>query len=195
MDRAHGESGRRGAGAGGVTPDHPYYDRLLDWNYGREDFRRWKANIRGVDLGDQFPAHWEEEVERRGKTGPCPQDYAGTAPLCEPEARALYEHTLDISPVRAVSLHSQGKEIYWNYRDYEPPETEDWARILGKAAGYRPVKLQGSDAGYKDWFIQHYRRPGFTVEIGFGVNPLPLEDFEDLCVEAGSIAAAFMSLK
>ncbi|GIO91206.1 M14 family zinc carboxypeptidase [Paenibacillus lactis] len=179
----------------GVTPDHPYYDRLLDWNYGREDFRRWKANIRGVDLGDQFPAHWEEEVERRGKTGPCPQDYAGTDPLCEPEARALYEHTLDISPVRAVSLHSQGKEIYWNYRDYEPPETEDWARILGKAAGYRPVKLQGSDAGYKDWFIQHYRRPGFTVEIGLGVNPLPLEDFEDLCVEAGSIAAAFMSLK
>ena len=45
------------------------------------------------------------------------------------------------------------------------------ARRLGQAGGYRPVKAQGSDAGYKDWFIQHYRKPGFTVEIGYGVNP------------------------
>ncbi len=179
----------------GVTPSHPFYECLLEWNGGREDFRRWKANINGVDLGDQFPAHWQEEVARRGKIRPSPQDYAGTKPLSEPEAEAVYQHTLSISPERAISLHSQGREIYWNYRDYEPPESEDMARRLGQAGGYRPVKLQGSDAGYKDWFIQHYRRPGFTVEIGYGMNPLPLEDFEDLCVEVGSILAAFMSLK
>ncbi|UNK17113.1 LysM peptidoglycan-binding domain-containing protein [Paenibacillus sp. N3/727] len=178
----------------GVLPDHRYYDQLLHWNGGRDDFRRWKANIHGVDLGDQFPAHWEEEVERRGKTAPCPQDYAGAAPLCEPEAGALARHTLQISPVRAVSLHSQGQEIYWNYRGYEPQESERWAVTLGKASSYRPVKLQGSDAGYKDWFIQHFRRPGFTVEIGRGFNPLPVEDFEDLCVEVSSIMTAFMSL-
>ncbi|VTR51635.1 Gamma-D-glutamyl-L-diamino acid endopeptidase 1 [Actinobacillus pleuropneumoniae] len=35
----------------GITPSHPYYERLLEWNDGREDFRRWKANINGVDLG------------------------------------------------------------------------------------------------------------------------------------------------
>lgn len=179
----------------GVTPSHPYYERLIEWNSGREDFRRWKANINGVDLGDQFPAHWDEEVARRGKVRPSPQDYAGSAPLCEAEAIVLYQHTLDISPDRAISLHSQGKEIYWNYRDYEPPESEGMARTLGQASGYRPVKLQGSDAGYKDWFIQHFRKPGFTVEIGYGINPLPLEDFEDLCVEVGSVLAAFMSLR
>ncbi|MEK3734262.1 MULTISPECIES: M14 family metallopeptidase [Paenibacillus] len=179
----------------GAGPEHPLHEQLLVWNGGRQDFRRWKANVNGVDLGDQFPAYWEEEVKRRGRQEPAPQDYGGPSPLSEPEAQALYQHTLAISPVRAISLHSQGREIYWNYRDAEPPESEAWATRLGQAGGYRPVKLTGSDAGYKDWFIQHFRRPGFTIEIGYGVNPLPLEDFEDLCVETGAILAAFMALE
>ncbi|WP_054955492.1 M14 family metallopeptidase [Paenibacillus dakarensis] len=178
----------------GAMPNHRYYDQLMNWNGGREDFRRWKANIHGVDLGDQFPAHWEEEVKRRGKTAPSPQDYAGTAPLCEPEAEALAHYTIQISPERVISFHSQGQEIYWNYRGYEPAESEPWAVRLGQASGYRAVKLDASDAGYKDWYIQHFRRPGYTVEIGRGMNPLPLEDFEDLCFEVCSVMAAFMAL-
>ncbi|NMO95408.1 M14 family metallopeptidase [Paenibacillus lemnae] len=178
----------------GADPRHSMYDNLSSWNGDREDFRRWKANIRGVDLGDQFPAHWDEEVRRRGKSAPCPQDYPGHAPLCEPEAQALAEHTINIQPERVISLHSQGQEIYWNYRDFEPEESEGWAIRLGQAASYRPVKLSGSDAGYKDWFIQQFRKPGFTVEIGRGINPLPLDDFEDTAYETGMILAAFMSL-
>lgn len=178
----------------GVLPNHKYYDRLIQWNGGREDFRRWKANIHGVDLGDQFPAHWDEEVKRRGKTAPSPQDYAGITPLCEPEAEALARHTIQTEPERAISLHSQGQEIYWNYRGYEPVHSEQFAVRLGQASGYRPVELQGSDAGYKDWFIQNFGKPGFTVEIGRGMNPLPLDDFEDLCVEVSSVMATFMSL-
>jgi len=33
-------------------------------------------------------------------------------------------------------------------------------------------------AGYKDWFIQTYNRPGYTIEVGRGVSPLPLEQFD-----------------
>ncbi|MGN1132415.1 MAG: gamma-D-glutamyl-meso-diaminopimelate peptidase, partial [Ruminococcus sp.] len=32
--------------------------------------------------------------------------------------------------------------------------------------------------GLKDWFIQRFHRPGFTFEIGMGINPLPLSDLE-----------------
>ena len=32
----------------------------------------------------------------------------------------------------------------------------------------------------KDWFIQTYRRPGFTIEVGTGENPLPLSQFEEI---------------
>lgn len=178
----------------GINPGHPYYEQLTEWNGGRRDYRHWKANIHGVDLGDQFPAHWEEEVLRRGKRFPSPRDYAGTAPLSEPEAAALAAFTVKTSPDAAISLHSQGQEIYWNYRNYEPKESREWSRRLGQVSGYRPVKLEGSDAGYKDWFIQHFRRPGFTVEVGLGKNPLPLEDYDNISLEVGLVVAELMSI-
>ena len=37
-----------------------------------------------------------------------------------------------------------------------------------------------SYAGYKDWFIQAFRRPGYTIEVGSGVNPLPLSQFDEI---------------
>ena len=35
-------------------------------------------------------------------------------------------------------------------------------------------------AGYKDWFIQNFRRPGYTIEAGSGTNPLPLSQFDEI---------------
>lgn len=177
----------------GTLPGDPYYDELMAWNGGRRSFRHWKANIRGVDLGDQFPAHWEEEQARRGVPGPGPRDYSGTAALSEPEAAALAQLAERVPGDAAVSLHSQGGEIYWNYRGYEPPESRALAAQLAAVSGYRAVELTGSDAGYKDWFIQRFRKPGFTVELGVGKNPLPLADFEDMALETGLILAAILS--
>ena len=33
---------------------------------------------------------------------------------------------------------------------------------------------EDSYAGYKDWFIQEFDKPGYTFEAGIGVNPLPI---------------------
>ncbi|MFC4778639.1 M14 family metallocarboxypeptidase [Paenibacillus sp. GCM10023252] len=171
----------------GLQEHHPYYEQLLQWNYGSAQFRRWKANARGVDLNDQFPAHWEEECRRRGTEGPGPRDYPGESPLSEPEAQSLAALTRTIPFELVVALHTQGQEIYWNYRDCEPPEAESLARRLGNVSGYKPVKLTGSDAGYKDWFIQQFRKPGFTVEAGYGVNPLSLSRFEEIYDEVQAL--------
>ena len=35
-------------------------------------------------------------------------------------------------------------------------------------------------AGYKDWFIQEYDRPGYTIEAGLGENPLPESQFDQI---------------
>ncbi|BCG58674.1 M14 family metallopeptidase [Paenibacillus sp. URB8-2] len=177
----------------GAGPGHPYRRELAEWNGGRRSFRHWKANIRGVDLGDQFPAFWEEERSRRGITGPSPRDYGGPSPLSEPEAAALVSLCEKSPADTAVSLHSQGQEIYWNYRGYEPPESLELAERLAQAGGYRAVALTESDAGFKDWFIMKFRKPGFTVELGLGRNPLPLEDFEDMALETGRILASILS--
>ncbi|MEK8126393.1 M14 family metallopeptidase [Paenibacillus filicis] len=159
----------------GVASGHPYYERLLAWNGGSADFSGWKANIRGVDLNDQFPAYWETERDRRDVAGPGPRDYTGASPLSEPEAAAMAAFTASRDFRLVMAFHTQGREIYWNYRDYEPGESAAMAQRLEELSGYRAVKLTGSDAGYKDWFIREYRKPGFTIEAGFGVNPLPVE--------------------
>lgn len=164
----------------GVSPEHPYRDLLLAWNEGSCDFKGWKANVRGVDLNDQFPACWEAERDRRVKPGPGPRDFTGEAPLTEPEAIAMAQLTISRDFHAVAALHTQGEEIYWNYCGCEPPEAQGLAERLAMASGYRAVKLTDSDAGYKDWFIQHFRRPGFTVELGLGVNPLPLEQLPQL---------------
>lgn len=177
----------------GVQADHPLYAELSRWNGGRTGYRHWKANIRGVDLGDQFPAFWEEERQRRGALGPGPRDYGGEAPLSEPEAAALVRLAEEYPGDAAVSLHSQGQEIYWNYRGYEPPDSERLAQKLAAAApGYRTVYLEGSDAGYKDWFILHTRKPAFTIELGWGRNPLPASEFEDMALETGRMLAELL---
>lgn len=171
----------------GLDPGIPDADRLLEWNGGRADFSGWKANIRGVDLNDQFPAYWESERDRRDVSGPGPRDYTGDAPLTEPEALALADFTRRRSFRLVVAFHMQGREIYWNYRNMEPPDSVVWADRFARVSGYIPVKLEGSDAGYKDWFIQEFRRPGLTVEAGFGVNPLPLELFGAIHEETAAI--------
>ena len=49
-------------------------------------------------------------------------------------------------------------------------------------------------AGYKDWFIQNYNRPGYTVEAGLGDNPLPLAVFDRIYGENLGILTLGLSL-
>lgn len=46
-------------------------------------------------------------------------------------------------------------------------------------AGYsvKDVPYNSSFAGFKDWFIQDYNLPGYTIEAGLGTNPLPISQF------------------
>ncbi len=53
-------------------------NRVLEWNNSSLAFSGWKANIRGVDLNDQFPAKWDFERARNQKK-PGPRDYGGEA--------------------------------------------------------------------------------------------------------------------
>ncbi|WP_211749383.1 M14 family metallocarboxypeptidase [Paenibacillus sp. Marseille-Q4541] len=167
---------------------------LREMNAGNPDFSGWKANIRGVDLNDQFPAFWQEEMNRRERTGPGSRDYGGEYPLSEPESLALANWTTERQFDAVIALHSQGQEIYWNYRNAEPPCSENWATQLALAAGYRSVRLSGSDAGYKDWFIQEFGKPGFTVETGMGVNPLPVSQYDSIALEVEQIMVTAMKL-
>ena len=106
----------------------------------------------------------------------------GRAPLDQRESRALAEYTENADPVLVLALHTQGEAIYWQFRDYEVPGARALAEEFARVSGYRmeETPYESSFAGYKDWFIQRWRRPGFTIECGKGENPLPLSQFEEI---------------
>lgn len=145
----------------------------------------WKANIRGVDLNLQFPAEWQmarQTKAAQGFTTFAPRDFVGEGPLTEPESLAVYNFTLQQNFDLILAYHSQGEVIYWKFLDYEPPRSREIALYFGQVSGYA-VELTpeaSGYAGYKDWFIQNYNRPGYTIEVGQGINPLPITQFNQI---------------
>ena len=145
----------------------------------------WKANFSGVDLNLQYPAGWLRAREikfSQGYTRPGPRDYVGRFPLSQPESQALYDYTERVDPAIVIAWHSQGQVIYWQYGGIEVSGARELAQRFADASGYalEDTPYNSSFAGYKDWFIQAYRRPGFTIEVGTGTNPLPTEQFASI---------------
>ena len=147
-----------------------------------------------MDLNDQFPAEWDRERERNSPKTPGPRDYGGESPLSEPEAIAMADLTRAKDFARVLAFHTQGEVIYWGFENLEPPETEAMVTEFSRVSGYEPVQTIESYAGYKDWFIQDWRRPGFTVELGSGTNPLPLTQFDEIYEEVLGIFLAGLYL-
>ena len=145
----------------------------------------WKANIRGVDLNLQFPAGWENARQikySQGFTRPAPRDFVGYGPLTEPESLAIYNFTLQHNFRLILAYHSQGEVIFWQFQNFNPPNALFIGNQFANVSGYslEPTPFNSSFAGYKDWFIQNYNRPGYTIEVGLGTNPLPLTQFNKI---------------
>lgn len=145
----------------------------------------WKANLLGVDLNLQYPAGWLNAREIKfvqGYKRPGPRDYVGRAPLSQREARALAAYTEEVNPKVVLAYHTQGGVIYWQFEDYEVEGARELADEFARVSGYsvEDTPFASSFAGYKDWFIQNFRRPGFTIEAGRGSNPLPIAQFDEI---------------
>ena len=171
---------------GAVSPDNPYYQYAVSLNRtGQPILRVWNANIRGIDLNLNYPANWDEEKWRElsfGITGPSPQGYGGPAPLSEPETMAMAAFTRQNNFRLVIAFHTQGEFIFWQYLDLAPPESlpiaQRFSRINGYTVSTNPA--YASWAGYKDWFIQDFQRPGYTIELGRGVNPIGIEQMDTI---------------
>ena len=170
----------------GLQRNNPYYNDLIKWNMGSTDFsKNWQANIKGVDLNHNYNASWYESKiaeESYGVYGPGPTRYGGPYPESEPESRNVADFTRRHNFRLILAYHSQGEVIFWTYRDIIPPGAREIGELFSKVSGYELSEPYGiaSYAGYKDWFISEYRRPGFTIEVGKGTNPLPLSQFDEI---------------
>lgn len=145
----------------------------------------WKANFNGVDLNLQFPAGWEmaKKIKHNlGFTGPAPRNFVGYGPLTEPESLAVYNFALSYNFRLVISYHTQGEEIYWQFENFNPPNSFEIGTKFADSSGYKlaTTPYNSSFAGFKDWFIQDFNKPGYTIEAGIGENPLPISQFDQI---------------
>lgn len=167
-------------GKSACGPQANFISRLCN-----NDFSKWNSNFRGVDINHNFDAGWEalRELEKsEGILGPRYSQFGGFTPESEPETRALTKLCRTSKIRHVLALHSQGEVIYWSYGKNRPARSEKMAEIMATSSGYSldvPNAL-ATGGGFKDWFIKEFNRPGFTVEIGKGKNPLPATNAENL---------------
>ncbi|MBQ6893575.1 MAG: hypothetical protein IJN48_05150, partial [Clostridia bacterium] len=166
--------------ANGVPSDSLWQSRLVKMN-GSDDFTLWQANARGVDLNHNYDVDFEEYKKLEptlGIYGGCASKYSGEAPESEPETGALCNYLRFNKPTALMTLHSQGREIYYTSGDKSLKTSGHVASKLAELTGYKLKSPTGSAAygGLTDFCIQKLGIPAFTIECGKGKNPLPKGD-------------------
>lgn len=168
----------------GVSQDNVLRNRLIKMNQGN-DFSDWQANARGVDLNHNYNAGFKEykiiEQNMNLHNG-AKSKYSGEYPESEPETRALANFTRWAQPDLAISLHTQGEEIYYTSGEKTCAVSLPIVKTISRLTGYK-ISLPSGTAkygGFTDWFIEEFDRPSFTLECGSGKNPLPYTDFDKI---------------
>lgn len=152
---------------------------------GCEEYSQWNSNAMGVDINHNFDAGWHllrRMEEEKGITGPSSRQFAGSYPESEAETKAITKLCRTFKFRQAIALHSQGEELYWQYGENTPPQSNMMAKILADSCSYKLVNNDGlaSHGGFKDWFIEEFSKPAFTLEIGKGKNPLPVSELDSI---------------
>ena len=146
----------------------------------------WKANFNGVDLNLQYPARMgtskKNKIFSRIYSGHLLVILLVFGPLTEPESLAIYNFTLSHNFRLVIAYHTQGQEIYWQFQNFNPPNSLFIGTLFANVSGYKLSKTpyNSSFAGFKDWFIKNYNRPGYTIEAGIGESPLPISQFNEI---------------
>ena len=163
----------------------PYYEKIKKLNKEEDFTKNWQSNINGVDLNHNYNAnfHYGKNFEiKNGIYGPCNTRYSGLFPESEPEVKAVCDYVRKNNFGLVMAFHSQGKVIYYDYNGHTPQNGYEIAKELGAVSGYRPERTTGfaSFGGFKDWFIEKFDKPAFTIEVGMGKNPLGIYQFEEI---------------
>ena len=127
----------------------------------------WKANIRGIDTNLQYPAGWETAKEIKTSQGyllPGPRTMSVPHHYRLQKAAACMSTPADCIQHSRYHIIQQGQVIYWQFLDYTPENARSIANRFSAVSGYsvEDTPYASSFAGYKDWFLQEFGRPGYN---------------------------------
>ncbi|MBR2967765.1 MAG: hypothetical protein IKC35_03180 [Clostridia bacterium] len=139
------------------------YTSMVRQINGSDDFSLWKANVRGVDLNNNFDAKFG--LGKGNLTKPSSHGYIGKYPFSEPESAAIRDFTLKVKPSYTVSYHAKGREVYW-YFGQDNARDKVMASKIARYLDYKRVDGDMQSAGgYKDWCVLQ-GISAVTIEIG-----------------------------
>ncbi len=169
----------------GVEKSNILRDRLIKMNAENDDFSHWQANARGVDLNHNYSSGFSQykiiEKELKIPHG-APTKYSGDYSESEPETKALCNFVRIVNPSLALSLHTQGEEIFYTSGSKSATNSLPIVKTVARLTGYKISMPSGtaSYGGFTDWFVEEFDKPSLTLECGRGTNPLPYSDLDKI---------------
>ncbi|MFJ7639509.1 M14 family zinc carboxypeptidase [Peribacillus sp. NPDC097225] len=162
--------------------------KIIKMNGGSKNFKRWKANGKGVDLNRQYSPNWKN---LGGPKSPSYKNYNGPKVAAASETKAILSFVDKIDPEIAISYHSSGQIIFWKYQQTGSRYTQDahYASKLSKITGYSLVKSKSFGGGFSDWFSTVEKKPAFTIEVSpaVGETHVPLRNYAKIWSQNASI--------
>ena len=149
----------------------------LDNSFEKESFPLWKANVRGVDLNNNFDAKFGCHS---CASVPGPHGFCGPYPESEPETKNLVRLAKRISPCLSISFHTKGEVVSFDFFQSHRNRIRDKkiAQLFAQDFGYAIKSTQEvSSGGFKDWCVATLGIPSLTVELASDTlsHPIPSE--------------------
>ena len=164
--------------------------KLVKMNDGSKNFKRWKANGKGIDLNRQYDARWKY---LGGGSIPKFKNYKGKSPESAKETQVVLDFVKDTDPEMAISYHSSGQILFWKYGQTGSRYTRDrtHARKISSMTGYRLISPSGytGGGGFSDWFSTVEKKPAYTIEVApyAGETHVPIKYFKKIWQENAAI--------
>ncbi len=155
--------------------------------------RIWKANARGVDLNDNFPAGFKKSKKKKATYA----GYSGKKAASEKETKALMKFINAKKPDAVINLHSTGSVLYWNFNvsgTLYQQQTALADKIHYFNGYYKMPKSSSTDAagGFADWLVYKKGIPSVTVETGSVACPLPHSQYDSIYKKNNKMLRWFM---
>lgn len=155
----------------------------------------WKANARGVDLNDNFPAGFQKKGMKKK---PSYMSYPGKKAASEKETKALIRFVNKIKPAAVLNIHSTGSIIYWDF-DVQQALHDKLNHLASKINSFNKYPMMprnGSTSaagGFADWINYKKGIPSVTIETGSVKCPLPHSEYKSIYKKNNKMFRWFMT--